>query len=532
MPPIPPAGRRRPLWQTLLLSAGLLFLAFALSADDCTKTNLQITTSTGQSRSAYTKKVRSGVRQEQAGRAYNTHIRAKFHDPTAEYPTAVTVIFTPPEGARDISFDRPPAGRNPDGSYYWKLGDPDGIPGIDIVADYTVAGDPLMVIATATVIDETTHEETSSSHIVRPQQGGGGAVSGSTAGAATAGRPDEDDYYLWQVHPHFWTADLPLTQGLCQDLLDLLQSPDFFVAVRVPIYPPGLSYTEPYTLPVVFQAEISPTLSLVDRTARPHVTLRNLPLEYRPELFTFLESELPAASDAHWLALGAAADPPASCAGLPELPADGWYLRGSLDLDLGGAKGDYTGRTLLVYYCYRGQDPPFFFQTLGDAAGGVTSYQGWGITAFGPAPVHLVDDADPPPFEIVWPHAALITPTTTISLSHAVWNRSPAPQTVDVEFQGTLGLPWALYADKGGTQPLPKPARLTLPPWSGTNLYLVAAVPPDAPSGMEALILTATGAYSPTLTTWTSDLLWVGEWRPPPLPPGKRVYLPLVTRNR
>ena len=541
MPPTPPAGRRRCIWQTLLMAAGLLFLAVALSASGCHNARLSVVTSTGQSLSSYQRAVRSGVRQQANGPAYHTLLMADFEGPP--FPTYTTITFTPPPGATGISFDWEPSGQYSDGTYYWNISDPGGFDDVTIVADYTVSGDPTKVVATVAVGIDTWDEKVASSHSYQPPKGGGG-VAGLEAGpegergaavpalAKEGNQKDADDYYLWHVHPYFWPSDLPLTQGLCQDLLDLLQSPDFFVAVRMPIYPPSLPYTEPYTLPVIFQEEISPTLSLIDRTVSPWVTLLSLPLDYRPEFFAFLETELPEAPDAHWLALSPAADPPASCAGLPELPADGWGLKASLDLDLGGVQGEYRGRTLLFYLCYRGQDPPFFFEALGGRPQGVApTYQGWGITALGPAPVHLFDDTDPPPFEI-WPqHIGYFTPTATISMPHSVWNLTGTPQTVDVEFQGSLGLPWGLYADAGGTQPLPVPARLELPPWGSSAFYLIAALPLDAPSGMEKLLITATDAYSPTLTSWVSDVVWVGEWLPPPPPPGRRIFLPLVMRN-
>jgi hypothetical protein len=255
-----------------------------------------------------------------------------------------------------------------------------------------------------------------------------------------------------------------------------------------------------------------------------------MPLEYRPQYHTFLENELPSAPGEHWLALGAATTPTFTCPdGLPaKWDYRDWFVA-DLYLDLGGEQDTCAGCNLPLYYCYRGQDPPFFLAAMSQALGGdVTSYQGWGITCLGPHPVTL--DGGGQSFTLHGQHTGYVSPTQTIAFSHYVEKNSSSPMTITLDHASSLGLPWGIYSDSLGTEPLPDP--IVLGQWyDSRRFYLIATVPADAPDGAETLTITATDVASPSLSAWTSDLLWVGDWVEPPGPPlWHKLYLPLVLR--
>jgi hypothetical protein len=97
-------------------------------------------------------------------------------------------------------------------------------------------------------------------------------------------------------------------------------------------------------------------------------------------------------------------------------------------------------------------------------------------------------------------------------------------------------LPWQLYTalESDPTTLVPITDTLALPAsfWKIRPLWAKVTVPESAPAGAVTLVITATDVTSPTLSTWTSDLVWVGEWVAPPPPPWERhkVYLPLMKR--
>lgn len=363
---------------------------------------------------------------------------------------------------------------------------------------------------------------------------------GQTGWALASTDAPANTYHVWQAWRRLAPADeTEMTLELCQDWAGVLQSERAFFALRFPVLPPPLAYTQPYTLPLLTGGPDDSFALLQDWSAWPPTPVLSAPIEYRPEYHSFLESELPAAPGEHWLAFGLATTPTLDCASVT-MPLEEWGFALDLKLDFGGPQDACTGCVLPVYNCYAGQEPPSAFTRLVGASGaGVTSYQGWGVTCLGPHPLRLAEEA--PPLELRGTHAAWITPTQTISLGHSLWNWSGDPVTVTLAHSSTLGLPWGIYA---GTHtkpytpltPIAGPIRLEDRPFPGWIRYfwLIADVPSEAPSGAETLTISATDVSSPANHATNWDLLWVGDWVEPPPYEGElgfRLYLPLVLRQ-
>lgn len=377
-----------------------------------------------------------------------------------------------------------------------------------------------------------TYPETANQTITRPPSGGGQAA----ATPASAPAAPADDYYRWRVHRHLYPAgDTAMTPTLCHDWRELLQSEHTFLALRFPVLPPPLAYTQSYTLPLVTGGPGGSLATLEDRSGGPPTTALTAPLEYRPEYHTFLENALPAAPGEHWLALGLVTTPALECASLPSLAQ--WALELELVLDFGGAPDACADCVLPVYYCYAGQEPPLPLTVLQSVPGAeVTSYQGWGVTCLGPHPLRLGEGA---PLELQGMHTAWITPTQTVSLPHSLWNWSWAPLTVTLDYSSTWDLPWGVYSGTADAPDLPlTPIVGPIPlgayyPAQKRDLWLIATVPAETAWGAGSLVITATDVTSPARAATAWDLLWVGGRVAPPLPPWPqhRIYLPLVLRN-
>jgi hypothetical protein len=335
----------------------------------------------------------------------------------------------------------------------------------------------------------------------------------------------DDTSYLRQVWEHFWpTSAMTMTASICQDQVDLLQSGNTFFALRFPVSP-TLPYTAPYPLPLVTgPITYTPRLTLKYASA-PYTSVLTVPLELKPGYLGFLENKMPQAPSEHWLAMGAVTTPTVSCSSVPTMT--NWMFEAEFWLDLGGTPDAGMGATLPLYDCYKGQTPPPFV--------GLASYQDWGITCLGPQPIFL---EDVPRIELAGTHSAWITPTQTITFYHPIRNWTGITRTVTITHTSTPTLPWQFYTafESDPTTLVPITDTIDLPAsfWKIRPLWAKVTVPEDAPAGAATLVITATDVTSPTLSTWTSDLVWVGEWVAPSPPPWEKhkVYLLLMLRNR
>ena len=329
------------------------------------------------------------------------------------------------------------------------------------------------------------------------------------------------DYTLWETTMWYGTDGVTMTADLCQDGVDALQSDTAFVAVRFPVQPPSLAYTDPYTLPVSFRSDASPYLALLDERSIPATTIMTIPLEYKPQYLTFAENELPPAPGEHWLTLGVVTSPTVDCTGVPDLPDGKWEVQAQVWLDFGGVPDTGAGSVLPLYYCYEGQQPPSqASQALGVD---VTSYQGWGITAVGPHYVTLWGGLSD--WELAGQGGAWITPTETVSFTHKIYNWEFVPLTFTLEATSTLGVGWVIYDKDGQTVTGPFPVDAGQVP----HFHIVGQVPADATAGTYNLFVTARTADASPASQQVTDLMWVGDWVEPP--PRYRLYLPLVLRE-
>ena len=352
----------------------------------------------------------------------------------------------------------------------------------------------------------------------------------------------QQDYHVWRVHLESGLIDETLTSTLCQSVVDLLQEDTTFVALRFPDLSATPPYTSPHGLPVVFHEGFLPTVNLMqyDDEGNPLAEVLTASMEYKLERLSFLVNEMPSAEGEYWLALGASS-PPITCPEGLDIAAGDWGIETELWLDFGGEEGACAGCVLSVYYCYEGQELPFSSTWMARALDGdigVTSYQGWGITCMGPHPLRLRGGGTPdPPFVLDGRHSAVISPTQTISFPHTIRNLGDDPVTVTLDHTSTLEIPWGVYAGTEDEPDLPlvpvtDPVDLA-PQWDlmGRNtrhFWLIAEVPAGT-QGAETLRITASDVTSPALSTWTSDLLWVGDWMTPPPPPAMLTSTPTPT---
>jgi len=436
-------------------------------------------------------------------------------------PDTVTVRWTPPTGAAGVAFpgvqpvnplgpppyeflavpvsDATDAGAAPSLSVAYAAPAPPqpaaGPAFVDCFTAVTAAGSEY----SATFVDDVT----------------GAAPLASAAAAASAAASAAGEYRWWQAEVTLAPAGaFPLDQTLCQEWAGFLQDPSFFVAVRFPeSASPGDGRSAPLPLVVPEPGYPVPRVALLAPDMLPSEVFEAA-LELRPERLGAATAILPPAPGERWMTLGVAGTPPASC---PEGLAGAWEVRASLALDLGGTDDSCRECVLEQYYCYDGEQPPFFFGSAAPAPAGVTAasvVRAAGVTCVGPLPLRLAGDAPEPPITIERAGLARTGANALVKIAHSLRAWLAPDETVDVTFatHSATGMPWALYRDAALTDKIEGPVTISGPAqfdfWASTRT-------PFGFRGPESLTVTATAA-DPAGSAWTTDHLWAGAWAAPP----------------
>ncbi len=112
-------------------------------------------------------------------------------------------------------------------------------------------------------------------------------------------------------------------------------------------------------------------------------------------------------------------------------------------------------------------------------------------------------------------------PPESLRFLHAVSNHTGVERDFNLSYQSDLGVTWRMY---GGTstapdlgQPLANTVRLTDKQFK--FIWLISdPLPTDTRPGSYSLRFAAALASAPTESRWASDIIWVGDWVPPPTP--------------
>ncbi len=467
---------------------------------------------------------------------------------TYPLPDTLTYVYTPPPGVTDLQFPgQQPSFKQPNGSYVFS----------NLPVDAGGRGPKIEVTFTTPKLDfETVATQMVDTLQVGLPNGSSGSssfyfkiVEASSQSNAAAVEPDQpavegshpaslaaDDYYLWETHL-FSSDAITLTTAECNDQLDFWRDENNFLAIRSPVLPVTETYTGGLTLPVAFRDSYSPTLALIEYSpAFTETEVFSIPLTYQPAQFTFLANALPHQDGEHWIALSAAEDEATTCPAGLNISAEHWVFDTEIWFDFGGEQDTYKDQILWVYYCHRGQNSP--------VSAGVQltptnfgPYQGQSVTCLGAHPLRLRDFGTPnPPFVLYGEATGSITPTQTISFHHTIRNLSDQAITVTLSISSSASLPWALFegTQSGPTEPrTPLEMPITLEnefgfPNNERHFWLIAEMPAATESGPETVRVTAHNSENPAQTTWTSDLVWVGDWVAPP--PKYKLYFPLIAR--
>ena len=110
--------------------------------------------------------------------------------------------------------------------------------------------------------------------------------------------------------------------------------------------------------------------------------------------------------------------------------------------------------------------------------------------------------------------------------------------TFTLDYTSTLGVAWQAYGGDWESPDLADPidGPVLVTPGEYHRLWLISGPAPEGTdAGPYALTVTATSVLSPADSRWATDIVWVGDWVAPPLPPeagqSYQTYLPLILRG-
>ncbi len=324
----------------------------------------------------------------------------------------------------------------------------------------------------------------------------------------------------WRWVNWFYREDpVDLEQSQAQRLIDYLQSGAFFIALRFPV--PQEAESLDYALPVVMEEGEEAHLAILDHSMPwggddLSQAVADLPMEYDPARQEFLENSLPRQTATRWAALRPVQTPVELEGNFP-ISGEDWEIFTKGVLDLRDMPDSCAECRLEFYICHEGTDEPAFLDFL--ASKGAVSYQGEGMSCFGPSPKRLTDHTGfsqtDPPFIFDGPNFGRVTPPEQVQLFHDITGTASSPVSVVLQVESSMGLEWRLYHGDFEHADLNRPitAPLSLPRGSQA-IWIIGDVPADA-QGAETVTLRASEANDASKTTWTTSNLWIGNWIPP-----------------
>jgi hypothetical protein len=342
-----------------------------------------------------------------------------------------------------------------------------------------------------------------------------------------------------EVQRWYGAPGITMTTELCQQTYDWLQSDRTFIATRMPVSAGGAGNPS-YELPVLFPVDSNASPTLI--TARPKLNIKanglaipglpDLPLEVRSDRIAFMENQLPPAAGEHWVALGVAREPKITCPASLSKPA--WEFNYVFPVNPATPIN-----TLPMYFCQDGQDPPPIdipgSSLLASAAyaNSAPAVQMEGITCLGPQehvllqPVIYVGNAS-----TVWN----VFPADEVRLKHYVQVIGLAPTIRFLINSDAAGFGWRLYEGSDSAPNISREVDITKPYTASPGLMFfwpVGTVPTGTVPGSHNFTLRVEKSDDPSKYGSATDMIWVGQWTPPPTPGGAKhyIYLPLITRQ-
>ena len=315
------------------------------------------------------------------------------------------------------------------------------------------------------------------------------------------------DYYLWRIDHFFGLKEDEITQEDCESWMTLWKEEKAFWAINIPDEAQVLSDAwNPSTMILnSFEAGNSGVIS--------QINLRTI-----PDHQAWMEENLPAHPGSHWTALSGEKATATACR--PGVTAKGqWKAELHYLLDFGGAKDAGTGALTSEYYCYVGQDPPFFFTDNASARAlfRLNAARQENITCVGPLKVKIAQELED--WLILSAPVWYFDKPRPMKFRYHVYKPEEA-YTIGWSMDADIGSGWKLvFGNEEGPyqpeQPVSNPFTATM---SEFYLWAIADMPANAANGhySQSVHFTVSAPANASPAQYdTQTFIWVGDWTPP-----------------
>jgi hypothetical protein len=455
-----------------------------------------------------------------------------------------TIIWTPPEGATNFTFNHTPLPGGPPFVF-------DNDPPLTLPITITYNAPLLPSYWNTRIIGETIRASkegnTDDIHVLNYTISKSGSTKlearsiaqqpqslenqGETPSSTTSSLSAADTVISAKEVQHWYgVPGNPMDTALCQQIFDWLQSEETFAAMRIPV---SIGSDLSYDLPVIFPASDAlgtPKVRL-EANGVPVAGIPSVSLVIRSDRIPFMENELPSASGEHWVALGV--DPTNKVTCPTDLNLPNWEFFFEFPVNPATPIDSFP-----MYYCQDGQTaPPFGITALSLIANQVEKrstdgIQEEGITCLGPYEQNINTN---PVIYVGHPNTVWgKLPLDEIQLQHYVQVIGLAPTINFIINSNITGFDWKLYEGDESAPDLSKEVDITQPYTASPNImffWMIGTVPTGTRPGPYTVSLRVENSANPDEFGSSTDLIWVGQWVAPP-PPGTNsyFYLPLIKR--
>ena len=316
-----------------------------------------------------------------------------------------------------------------------------------------------------------------------------------------------EDYYLWKIDHFFGLKEDEINHEDCESWMALWKEGKAFWAINIPDEAQILSDAQNPSTMILNSFEIG------NSGVISQINLRAI-----ADHQAWMEENLPDHPGSHWAALSG--DQATATACRPGVTAKGgWKAELHYLLDFGGAKDAGAGAPTSEYYCYVGQDPPFFFTDNASARAlfRLNAAQNEDITCVGPLKVKVAQEMED--WLILSAPVWYYDKPRPMQFRYHVYKPEEA-YTIGWTIDSDIGSGWKLvFGNEEGPyqpqQPVSNPFTTTM---SELYLWAVADMPENTADGhytQSATFTVSAPANASPAQHDTQTFIWLGDWTPP-----------------
>jgi hypothetical protein len=331
-----------------------------------------------------------------------------------------------------------------------------------------------------------------------------------------------DDYYLWDIGHFFGLRNETIEQEDCKKWMTLWKEEKLFWAINMP------------NEAMVFIDSSNPAqMKLFSFELGNDGIISQISLHKTTAHQTWISQNLPQTAGTHWTVLTGDSATASTCRE-GSTAAGKWKAQINYLLDFGGGQDDGLNSQTSEYYCYQGEEAPFFFPENSMAQAFFklqATQQDEPITCVGPMDTNVAEDGGD------W-HVAS-TPIWYYDKPSPIQARyhiyKPAETyTIDWQIDSNIGTGWKLvFGNETGPY---DPEQIVSNPFPATltdfYVWAVADMPANTADGSYATTVTFTVTNPENVDHATyveRSLMWVGDWTPPG-GTKSQIYMPLLLR--